>query len=296
MADVSLFRASDGYRFYAHVDRPRGEVRGRIVMLHGIRSHAGWYDRSRRTFAERGYEVHFLDRRGSGWNTARHGDCPTFHRLIDDAAEYLLDLRRRGAALPLFVVGISWGGKLAVALAARYPTILSGIALLCPGLKPAIRPPLAIRLRIALAAKMRPTKLFPIPLNDPELFTASPEWREFIERDRFGLREATARFLFESFRFDRFLRREYAKVKCPMLLLLAGRDRILDNAATRKLLAEFTAARRIAVIDDPDAHHTLEFEDDGHPWIAETAAWMRMSDSPLRFGEGVRGASLPIGD
>lgn len=274
MDDVSLFRASDGTDFYVHVHRPAGEVRGRIVMLHGIRSHAGWYGRSCRALAERGYEVHFADRRGSGWNTARRGDCPSFRRLIDDAAEYILDLRRTRAALPLFAAGISWGGKLAVALAARFPTILSGIALLCPGLQPAIQPSVATRLRIAIASKLRPTKLFPIPLNEPDLFTASPEWREFIERDRFGLREATARFLFNSFRFDRHLRREYGKVKCPVLLMLAGRDRILDNAATRKLLAKFAGAKSIAVIDYPEARHTLEFEGEGHPWLRDLVAWL----------------------
>ena len=274
-AEVLLFRASDGYAFYVHTFRPAGVPRARVLMLHGIRSHAGWYGSSCQKLAEQGYEVHFLDRRGSGWNTARRGDAPSFRRLIDDAAECLLDLRRTRAGLPLFVAGISWGGKLAVALAARFPTAVTGIILLCPGLKPAIQPPLAVRLRIALASRLRPTKLFPIPLNAPELFTASPEWQAFIGRDRHGLREATARFLFGSFRFDRFLRREYRKVKCPVLLMLAGRDRILDNAATRKLLAEFTSAESIAVIDYPEAEHTLEFEGAEHPWFGDMAAWMR---------------------
>jgi len=277
--DVSLFRASDGYSFYSHIYRPAGEVRARILILHGIRSHVGWYEASCRALAERGFEVHFLDRRGSGWNTARRGDCPNFRRLIDDVDEYLLDLRRTHAGLPVFVTGISWGGKLAVALAARFPTAISGIALLCPGLKPAIRPPLAVRLRIALASRLRPTKMFPIPLNEPELFTASSDWQTFIETDRFGLREATSRFLFNSFRFDRFLRSEYGKVKCPVLLMLAGRDRILDNPATRKLLAKFTTSKSIAVINYPDTHHTLEFESVDHPWLGDWQAWLNRYSS-----------------
>ncbi len=279
MAELSLFRASDAYRFYAHCYRPVGTPLARVVVLHGIRSHAEWYAGSCRSLAERGYEVHFLDRRGSGWNTAHRSDCPSFHRLIDDVAEFILDLRRTQAGLPLFLVGISWGGKLAVALAAKYPTILSGIALLCPGLKPVIHPPLATRLRIALASKLRPTNRFPIPLNDPELFTASPEWRRFIDADRFGLRDATARFLFNSFRFDRFLKGEYRKVTCPVLLMLAGKDRILDNPATRKLLAQFTHSNSIRIIDYPEAEHTLEFEEPGHPWPADLLGWFSRTAS-----------------
>ena len=147
--ELSLFRASDGYRFYSHRFQSGGPPVARLVVLHGIRSHAGWYERSCRTLAESGYDVHFLDRRGSGWNTARRGDCPSFHRLIDDVAEYILELRRTRAGLPLFVAGISWGGKLAVALASKYPTLLGGIALLCPGLKPAIHELLHVRERWA---------------------------------------------------------------------------------------------------------------------------------------------------
>ena len=274
-AEVSLFRASDGYGFYTHRYRPTGPAVSRVMVLHGIRSHAGWYEASCQKLADGGYDVHCLDRRGSGWNTARRGDCPSVRRLIDDVAEFIFELRRTRAGLPLFLIGLSWGGKLAVALAARYPTIFSGIALLCPGLKPAVQPPWSTRLRIALASRLRPTKLFPIPLNEPELFTASPEWQQFIDVDRFGLRQATARFLFNSFRFDRFLRGEFRKVTCPVLLMLAGQDRILDNAATRKLLAKFTRSRRIAVVDYPQAQHTLEFEPTVHPWLEDLVAAFR---------------------
>ena len=283
-ADVSLFRASDGYEFYLHRFQPTGTIVARVVVLHGIRSHAGWYGSSCQKLADDGYDVHFLDRRGSGWNTARRGDFLSFHRLIDDVAEFILELRRTRAGLPMFLVGISWGGKLAVALVARYPTIFSGIALLCPGLKPALQPPWTTRLRIALASRLRPTKLFPIPLNEPELFTASPEWQRFIDADRFGLRRATARFLFNSFRFDRFLRGEYRKVICPVLLMLAGQDRILNNAATRKLLAKFTRSRHMDIFDYPTAQHTLEFEPAGHPWLEDLkTAFRRELDGTPRL-------------
>lgn len=274
MADAIPFRATDGYRFYVHRFQPIGESRGRVLIFHGIRSHAGWYGVSCATLAERGFEVHLLERRGSGWNTTHRGDAPSFERLNSDAAEYLLELRRTRVGLSLFVAGISWGAKLAVALAAQYPTAVAGLALIGPGLKPRIHPPLVMRLRIALAAKFRPTKFFPIPLNDPELFTASSEWQKYIGLERHGLREATARFLFESFRFDRFLRNEFGKVTCPVLLQLAGRDRIVDNLATRRMLVRFHSAKSITLIDYPTAHHTLEFESPGHAWFLDWRNWM----------------------
>lgn len=270
---LGTFRASDGYALYFRRWSLDGRPRARVVFLHGLRSHGGWYGRSCTTLAAAGFEVFFLDRRGSGLNTARRGDGPGFRRLIDDVAEFLAGLRRERAWLPVFLGGISWGGKLAVALPYRRPGLLNGVMLLCPGLRPQVRPLLAQRVRIALARGMRPTKQFPIPLNEAELFTGSAEWRKFIDADRLGLRTATAQFLFASAGLDVYLRRAARRMSVPSLLMLAGRDRIIDNAATRRFVLSFPS-RDNRVIEYPDSHHTLEFEPDGHPFVADLVRWL----------------------
>jgi alpha-beta hydrolase superfamily lysophospholipase len=274
---LSLFRSGDGYRWYAHTDNVE-KPKGLVVLLHGIRSHAGWYTRTRQALAEAGYEVHFLDRRGSGLNTAHRGDTPCFHRLIADVVEYIRDLRQMRNALPVYLAGISWGGKLALGVAAAQPRLVNGVALLCPGLVAKIRPPLLSRLRIVLARFLRPTKQFPIPLNDPDLFTAQPHWQHYIANDAQGLSEATARFLFESVRFDLYLRRSVKRVTCPVLLMLSGQDRILNNPATRKYLAKLRNVKSLRVIDDPQAHHTLEFEPDTLRYLNDLIGWLKQNE------------------
>ena len=272
MGELAAFRASDGYSFYYRRFVPQGEARARLVFLHGVRSHGGWYGRSCVEFARRGYEVLFLDRRGSGLNTAHRGDAPSFRRLLDDVAEFVQSLRTDRGWLPVFVCGISWGGKLAVGLPYRKPGLVDGLVLLCPGLAPKVKPPLPRRLRIALASRLRPDNRFPIPLNDPELFTTSTEWQKFIDADPHGLRVATARFLFNSFALDIYLRRAAQRVTIPSLLMLAEHDRIIDNARTRAIVARFPGES--TVFEYPGAHHTLEFELPGHPWIQDMVEWL----------------------
>jgi alpha-beta hydrolase superfamily lysophospholipase len=270
---VQTFQASDGYRFYyRHYPVCTGRPQGRLVWLHGIRSHGGWYERSCRRWAEAGYETYFLDRRGAGWNTAKRGDAPSFRRLLDDVAEFIQSLRLRRPWLPIILGGISWGGKLALALPYRKPGLVQALVLLCPGLVPKVRPPFGQRWRIALAALVRPEKLFPIPLNAPELFTADPAAQQYIATDRYGLQQATARFLFQSLALDIYLRRARKRVHIPIYLALAGQDRIIDNAATRAFLSVVPGP--LTIREYPQAHHALEFEAEDHPWWFDLHRWL----------------------
>ncbi len=232
--ETRTFTASDGYAFAVRVYPAPAAPVGRLVFLHGIRSHGGWYTRSCQQFAAAGYEAHFLDRRGAGLNPAARGDTPNFRRLLDDVAEYLTAIRTPG--VPTTLAGISWGGKPALAVAARAPHLVDAVVLLCPGFVPLVGVPPLAKLRIALARLVNPTKPFPIPLNEPDLFTTSPEWQRFIADDPHGLTRATARFLFGSARLDLYLKRVAKRVTAPVLCLLAEHDRVIHNAKTLEYL------------------------------------------------------------
>jgi alpha-beta hydrolase superfamily lysophospholipase len=265
---VHAFTAGDGYVWRYRRYQPAGPARASLVALHGIQSHGGWYEQSCAQLCDAGYAVSFLDRRGSGLNERDRGDAPSFRRLLDDVAEFLGDRPR-----PRFLLGISWGGKLAVGLPRRHPGLLDGLVLIAPGVCPRVRPTVGGWLRVLVSRFAAPRRRFPIPLNDPELFTANPERQRFIRDDQLALREATARLLFESARMDVYLRFAAKAVRVPVLVLLAGRDRIIDNAATRRFVRRFPAAN-CTVFEYAGAQHTLEFEPEGPPFLTDLNAWL----------------------
>ena len=274
---VESFRASDGYGLqYRHYWDSSVSPLAHLVCLHGIQSHAGWYERSCSEWSRAGFIVSFLDRRGSGMNKEDRGDAPSFRRLLQDLAEFLEHIHGQPNGtrnLPIFLIGISWGAKLALALSRFRPDNLSGMVLICPGLCPRVRPPFSERLRIVWARLVTPRRLFSIPLNDPELFTATPRWLDFLRGDSLSLHRATARFLVESVRLDRYLKRVPPYVRVPILLLLAEKDRIINNAATRRYVEQLPTPIR-QVIEYAGAHHTLEFEPDPECFIADVRAWL----------------------
>ena len=269
MSSVETFTASDGYAWHYRRYQPEGTPCGSVVCIHGIQSHGGWYAASCEYLARAGYRVDFIDRRGSGLNNEARGDAPSFRRLLADIAEFI---RAEHPDRPN-LLGISWGGKLAIAFEHFYPGLVRGLALLAPGVSSRVGPSAAERMRILACRLFAPRRLFPVPLNDPALFTATPRWQTFIRDDPLSLRRATARLLVESARLDFVLRRAVRSVRVPLLLMLAGQDRIIDNARTRAAVECCPTTDR-RVIEYPAAYHTLEFEEDPTPIFADLRAWL----------------------
>ena len=268
---IDFYEAADGRRLAVRVWEAPESPRARVVFLHGVTSHGGWYARSCRHLTCAGFEVHFLDRRGSGLNREQPGDVDRWQAWLDDVAMYLTRIR---GAQPVVLCGISWGGKLAAAVARREPGLMRGLALICPGLYSPHEPGLLKRMALAVPAPARlRQRRVRIPLRRPALFTDTPAWREFIERDPLALRDITWRSAREDRRLTRYARQAAPLLHMPLLLMLAGRDQIVSNRNTVAFFRSTAAVKR-TLIEYPNAAHTLEFEPDPGPYFEDLSAWI----------------------
>jgi alpha-beta hydrolase superfamily lysophospholipase len=267
------FVASDDYPFHVAVWLAARPVKGQVVVLHGVQSHSGWYPSLGRTLAEAGFQASFPDRRGSGPNQRDRGHASSGRRLVSDIVEWLQAIRHEYPLVPITLAGISWGGKIALITAANHSEMVDGIALICPGLLPRVGVSFREKLQIAWAMLTNRRKLFPIPLSDPALFTANPDAQAFIAADPFSLRQGTAGLLAASFFIDQMVKRAPAQVVQPVLLMLAGQDRIVDNARTLAYFQRLASADR-QVIEYPEAHHTLEFEAEPTQYARDLIGWV----------------------
>ena len=277
---IRSFTASDGYRIHFRHWKSQSP-RGIVIALHGIQSHSGWYEASSRAMADAGFDVYFADRRGSGLNGFQRGHAAHGLRLINDirALASLAESEQptstdAGSPLPLIIMGISWGGKIAAATAAIFPGEFDGLALLYPGLQPRIRPNAWQRFRLNLARRFEITKTdIPIPLRAPELFTDTVEWQQFIANDPLALHTVTSSLLNAGRDLDEVIATRAADIRCPVLLMLAGRDRIIDNSQTRLLVSQFGTTHLTSVCY-PDACHTLEFEPNRAAIFSDLTEWL----------------------
>lgn len=164
---------------------------------------------------------------------------------------------------------------MALASALRQAEDVDRVVLVAPGLFPLVDLPAARKAAVGLAALLAPRLPFEIPLNEPELFTDNPLRQAYIRDDPLRLRRATARFLLASRMLDVQVRREAMARAWPfaVTLLLAGKERIVDNERTKRF-ARALRCRQMRIVEHPEAAHTLEFEAQPQKYYDDLAAAM----------------------
>ncbi len=261
---VASFRGAGGralrYRVVSPTGRP-GETPAKtpagrtLLYLHGIESHGTWFLPAAHDLAARGVTTYLLDRRGSGLNRdVDAGDARDADELLADVAAFRASLGDPS----LVLTGLSWGGKLALAAALAEPERTQALVLVTPGLVPRVdlAMPSKLKLLTSLAFGGRARIALPI---EPEMFTTDPELLAFIRDDDWRLHDVTARFLMAGRALDRRVASGLPGCTVPVLLFLAGGDRIIDNAGTSELLQSLPRGL-LHRHDYDDATHSIQLE------------------------------------
>ena len=94
-----------------------------------------------------------------------------------------------------------------------------------------------IKLKIALLSPLNPGARVPVPIQ-PEMFTTTPLYLDYIRGDPLRLTSATVRFFWQSHRLDKYVDSNIAGNRLPVQLFLAGKDTIIDNDGVLEVLRQ----------------------------------------------------------
>ena len=276
---ISQFVTSDGYQHhYRHWKPAVARPTSYVVALHGIQSHSGWYEHSSSKLCEAGHEILFVDRRGSGLNEKERGHARHKDRITNDVVQILTEVRNRrneeAPTAPVVLLGLSWGGKLAAVTASQHGELIDGLALLYPGIRAKVHPTRWQRFKLSAAEAVEvEEKRIPVPLDEPSLFTTNVEKQNFIRSDPLALHDVSVSFLIANRDLDIALGEARRTIRCPSLLMLAGKDRIIDNPVTREWF-ESLATQERKTHEYAESGHTLEFEPSRDQFIADLSTWL----------------------
>ncbi len=114
---------------------PDGDARGSVVIVHGINEHGGRYAHVAQRLVRDAWLVAAIDHRGHGLSGGRRAAVERFDDWVADLDTYvrrvLLD-----APQPLFMLGHSLGGLIAIVYALHHQDNLSGLVLSSPSVIP----------------------------------------------------------------------------------------------------------------------------------------------------------------
>ena len=108
------FPARDGTRLFERCWRPGGGPRAEVLLVHGFIEHGGRYAPTAEALARRGYAVSVMDLRGHGKSAGPRCWIRGFDEYVNDLDCFFARVVRRGEGKPVFVLGHSLGGLIAL--------------------------------------------------------------------------------------------------------------------------------------------------------------------------------------
>lgn len=114
-----------------------GELKGILIIIHGLNEHSGRYSQFARQLTSRNFGVYAMDWIGHGGSDGLHGYVPSLDHVVADTGAFLEKIKLENPTVPCFLFGHSTGGAV-VLKAASYPHIeamLEGIVLSAPALR-----------------------------------------------------------------------------------------------------------------------------------------------------------------
>ncbi|HLY07270.1 MAG TPA: alpha/beta fold hydrolase [Rhizomicrobium sp.] len=264
------FCASDGaeipYRLW-----PAREPAAAVLLLHGAFDYAAAFDEVGPKLAQRGFAALAIDQRGFGATRSR-GTWSGTSRMAEDAIDAArILLERTGPETPLFIIGESLGGAIAVHVAAmdRLPN-LRGLVLMAPGA-------LASRIRQRLLAFMGAAVRL-VAGNSEIVFERLAGWELTpaaairLIGDPLVMRRIKPEMLFGMAEIAQSAVREASSVATPALTVVGGRDELVRLACVRRLFDNLAGEKCWQVI--ADAPHLLLHWRRSNEILREAVGWM----------------------
>lgn len=250
---ILLRYAPDGYPLH-YRSWQSGPSDTLVVTLHGVLSHSGWFGRLAKILEARGVHVIGHDRRGSGLNASARGDVARPDDLVEDLHAVVAPERSRYRVI--IYLGWCLGSTVALRHLLARPEMGDGILFMSPDI---YERHVTDQVRETFANsywddRVTPRLRVPIPI---ESYTDGPVLDE-IRVDDLKLKDFTPRFLRATLALREDIEGAFAAYRGPSRLLLAGRDRIIDNEKTAALYAHVGSVDKEVVTFD--THHGILFE------------------------------------
>jgi len=215
-----------GRRLHTQRWLPDGAPRAVVVLAHGLAEHSGRYGELARHLTERGHALYGLDHRGHGRSAGPRANIERFDYVVADLATLIADIRAADPSRPLFLLGHSMGGAIALCYALQNPTLLDGLVLSGPLLATDPKVPLLKRLAGRVLSVVAPSAGL-LKLDASAISRDPVVVREYVNDPLVFHAAIPARTLIELLAALRWLAARAPELRMPVLALHGTADRLV---------------------------------------------------------------------
>lgn len=238
-----------------NVDRPRAVV----VIYHGFLAHGryGSVKRAAELLATNGFAVIAADMPGHGKSPGIRGYLPSAETLIQDGVAVAEHALKRYDGIPLFLLGSSMGGTIALSVAKELGDKVSGVVLLAPMLAIDVGEP--SRFLLKTLSYIAPTlAIIPSSSTSSEKQYRDAEKRKECENDELSISGSTIRIGSAStcVELAKTIRTEFSQITTPFLCMIGTEDVVVDNIGAMELM-EKSPSKKKTLKEYPALHGLL---------------------------------------
>ncbi len=263
--------ATDGLRLYMR-RHELANARGEILITHGFGEHSGRYGALTDHLIDHNYSVTAYDHRGHGLSDGLPGHVESFGEYDEDLARMIQSVRSRSQVNPLFLIGHSMGGLIALRYAARNSGTLAGAIISAPLIEVAVPVP-AHKLMIArVGARMAPRMRLDNEIN-PSNLSRDPEVGRAYAADPLVNRKVSAKWFAEATRAMQEVAEWAPQIKVPILVMHGTDDRLASVDATRRMFERIGSSDKELAIY-PGYYHELFNEPEKQELFGRVTEWL----------------------
>lgn len=275
-----FFQGAGGLNLYYQSWHPQAEIRGVLIIVHGLGSHSDSYGNIVEHLIPINYAVYAFDARGHGRSPGQRGHIISWEEIRADLKAFLQLVEAQLPKCPQFLLGHSLGGVVVLDYVMRfrvYPSPLSGVITFAPAVgKVGISP---FKLTIAkVLSRILPRFTLSTGLD---LDTAARDEKVLAAYAQDKLRHArgSARLATEFINTVDWINAHVADLQIPLLIMQGGADTVTLPQGSRQFFQKVIFPDK-ELLEYPEAYHEIQ-DDLGYEQVmVDLESWLERHLSP----------------
>jgi alpha-beta hydrolase superfamily lysophospholipase len=287
---MANFQTQDGTTLHEKLWNAAGSPIGTVVLVHGYGEHIGRYEHVGQALSAGGFHVRGFDLRGHGQSGGARGYCERFVEYLDDLSQVVRRAREGQEALPLFLVGHSFGALISFRFCIERPQGIAGVMLSSPYFALKMHVPKVKLIAGQITSMIYGKMSLPSGLKGTDV-SHDPQIIANYDKDPLNNKSATARWFTETSETQAWVLANASRFTLPLLLLAGAADPIADPQRAQEVFERVGSSDKQIALLSGQLHEIFnELEADRKETLQRVVSWLKAHASAESGKLRARGA------